>query len=331
MAFVRAIVAAYERDGQDPTGLLAQVHIAPNQLNDPHARITAAQMELVSGLAMQALDDEALGWFSRKLPWGSYGMLCRASLTAGSLGLALQRWCRHHRLLTGDITLQLSRSAHLACIRIVEHQPIAPAVRELCLLTLLRYVLGYACWAVDSRISLRSVAFPFAQPPHADAYAALFTAPVQFDAVQTAMTFDAPYLQLPMRRDEAALQTMLQRALPLTVLAYRRDRLLGQRVRQALNSPGSHTADSLATALHTSARTLHRQLREEGSSLQALKDEVRRDNALALLLRTEKPIKQVAQAAGFDNEKSFIRAFKQWTGLSPARFRQTQTHPKLDA
>jgi Arabinose-binding domain of AraC transcription regulator, N-term len=188
-------------------------------------------------------------------------MLCRASLTAGSLGLALQRWCRHHRLLTDDITPQLSRSAHLACISIVEHQPIAPAVRELCLLTLLRYVLGYACWAVDSRISLRGVAFPFAQPPHADAYAALFTVPVQFEAEQASMTFDAPYLQLPMRRDEAALQTMLQRALPLTVLAYRRDRLLGQRVRQALNSPGSHTADSLAAALHTSARTLHRQLR----------------------------------------------------------------------
>ena len=28
---------------------------------------------------MQELDDEALGWFNRRLPWGSYGMLARAS------------------------------------------------------------------------------------------------------------------------------------------------------------------------------------------------------------------------------------------------------------
>jgi hypothetical protein len=43
-------------------------------------------MEIMSGAAMQELDDEALGWFSRRLPWGSYGMLCRASITSPDLG-----------------------------------------------------------------------------------------------------------------------------------------------------------------------------------------------------------------------------------------------------
>ena len=33
----------------------------------------------------------------------------------------------------------------------------------------------------------------------------------------------------------------------------------------------------------------------------------------------------VAQAAGFQNEKSFIRAFKGWTGHSPADFRRQAT------
>ena len=72
-----------------------------------------------------------------------------------------------------------------------------------------------------------------------------------------------------------------------------------------------------------SARTLHRQLKEEGASLQALKDEVRRTRALELLLRTHRPIKQVAEAAGFQNEKSFMRAFRGWTGQSPAEFRHS--------
>jgi AraC-like DNA-binding protein len=30
----------------------------------------------------------------------------------------------------------------------------------------------------------------------------------------------------------------------------------------------------------------------------------------------------VAQAAGFDNDKSFIRAFKAWTGQTPDEYRQ---------
>jgi transcriptional regulator GlxA family with amidase domain len=40
-----------------------------------------------------------------------------------------------------------------------------------------------------------------------------------------------------------------------------------------------------------------------------------------MLLRTSRPIKQVAEAAGFLNEKSFIRAFKGWTGKAPGEFR----------
>ena len=96
-----------------------------------------------------------------------------------------------------------------------------------------------------------------------------------------------------------------------------------QRVRQALAShpAQSHNADALAALLHVSPRTLHRQLKEEGASLQALKDEVRRTRALELLLRTSRPIKQVAEAAGFVNEKSFMRAFRGWTGQSPAAYR----------
>ncbi|MGP1683876.1 MAG: helix-turn-helix transcriptional regulator, partial [Giesbergeria sp.] len=71
-----------------------------------------------------------------------------------------------------------------------------------------------------------------------------------------------------------------------------------------------------------SPRTLHRQLKEEGASLQGLKDTVRRELAVDLLQRSQRPIKQVALAAGFQNEKSFIRAFRGWTGYSPAEFRR---------
>ena len=83
----------------------------------------------------------------------------------------------------------------------------------------------------------------------------------------------------------------------------------------------SHNADALAAWLNMSARSLHRQLKEEGASLQALKNNVRQNMAMAQLQRTQKPIKQIAQACGFRNEKSFIRAFKTWTGLPPQAFR----------
>lgn len=323
MAYVEAIVAAFKKYGKDPAQALELAQITPSLLKKPGARITAAQMERISGAAMQALDDEALGWFSRSLPWGSYGMLARASISAPNLGVALNRWCRHHGLIADDIALRLTVSGASANLTIIENRDLQ-AFREFCLVSVLRNFHGLACWLIDSRIALTRAQFSYPAPAHSDAYRVLFSAPAQFDQPQTAIAFDARYLSLPLRRDEAALRHMLQRALPLTVLQYRRDRLLVQRVRQALSTQpaNSHNADDLATLLAMSPRTLHRQLKDEGASLQALKDEVRQQRAQDLLLRTVRPIKQVAEAAGFRNEKSFMRAFRGWTGQSPAEFRR---------
>lgn len=320
MAFIRAMVVAYDQYGVDPGAALRRARIAPRQLAVEQARITAGQMLAFSGAAMRELDDEALGWFRRRLPWGSYGMLCRASLGAPDLGVALRRWCRHHGLLTDDVVLDLRVQGGLAELRIEERGVLDPRLREFCLLTLLRYVHGYACWAVDSRIALREVRFPHAAPPHRDAYALMFPGPVVFGADCAGFSFDADYLALPVRRDEAAMRAMLQRALVLTVLQYRRDRLLVQRVRELL--PAHPNAQALADALSISVRTLHRQLAHEGTSLQQEKDRVRRDHAVELLLRTRRPLKQVAQAVAFRSEKSFARAFRQWTGEAPGAYRR---------
>ena len=323
IAFVQAIVRAYRRYGLDPEKALKKAQIAPNLLNNPDARITALQMELVSGAAMQELDDEALGWFERALPWGSYGMLVRASLTAPNLGVALARWCRHHGLLTRRIALELTRQDGVATLTLTELQPLGD-MQEFCVVSTLRNALGVACWLTDSRIPLRATQLRFAPPAHAVSYRVLFDGPCSFQAPTHALQFDAGYLALPVRRDEAALSRMLQRALLLTVRPYRRDRLLVDKVRQALTQHPElgRNAEGLAQWLALSSRTLHRQLREEGASLQDLKDSVRRDLACELLLRSRKPVKQIAQAAGFDNDKSFMRAFKLWTGLSPDEYRQ---------
>jgi AraC-like DNA-binding protein len=326
MAFVRAMAQAYALRGLSPERALAQAQIAPDALHQPHAHITAGQMERLSDAAMRELDDEALGWFHRHLPWGSYGMLLRASISAPTLEVALKRWCRHHGLLTNDIALSLTTDGSAFTVALTEVTPapwLVGELREFCHVSLLRNLLGVASWLVDSRMPLQGVELAYPAPPHASAYDVLFAGPCRFDAPHTRLHLDARYLQLPLRRDEKALQQMLQHALPLTVRHYRRDRLLVQRVRQTLAAHPqlSHNAEDLADQLNLSARTLHRQLKEEGATLQALKDEVRRTRAMELLHRTDRPIKQVADAAGFQNEKSFIRAFKGWTGVTPGEWR----------
>ena len=327
ITFVRAIVAAYVARGMDPAQALHAAQIEPKLLRKSSARITATQMEVVSGAAMQELDDEGLGWFSRRLPWGSYGMLVRASLTAPNLGVALQRWGRHHGLLTQDIDVQVRVQDGVAQLQLHEAHDLG-TYREFCVVSVLRNALGVACWLTDSRIPLLRTTLQFAAPVHRASYRVLFDGPTEFGAPTHSLQFDVGYLSLPVRRDEAALQRMLQRALLLTVRPYRRDRLLVEKVRHTLAQHPEHSrnAEDLAVWLNLSTRTLHRQLKEEGASLQQLKDAVRRDLAIDLLHRSQRPLKQIAQAAGFQNEKSFIRAFKGWTGQTPDEVRRRTTH-----
>ena len=343
MAFVQAILRAYTAQGISPYKALEFAQITPSQAKKNKAHITALQMERISSYAMHELNDEALGCLGRQLPWGTYGMLVRASLTSPTLGVALKRWCRHHGLLTNDIVLSVEEKEGQAHIRLRELKGLG-AQREFGVLSILRNLYGVACWLIDSRITLTQVRFAFEAPVHPAVYPLMFQGPVQFGSAQmtspnnaqdralietssvSELVMNASYLALPLRRDEAALQRMLETALTLTVLQYRKDRLLLTQVKQALamHPQDTHSAEDLAPMLNLSPRSLHRQLKEEGTSLQALKDEVRRERAIELLQRTRKPVKQVAESAGFQNEKSFIRAFKQWTGQTPAAFRDAR-------
>ena len=310
------MLRAYEAQGKSPAKALEFAQITPAQAKKSKARITAVQMERISSYAMHELNDEALGCLSRQLPWGTYGMLVRASLTSPTLGVALKRWCRHHGLVNDDIELSVEEHDGKAHIRLRELKDLG-AQREFGVLSILRNLYGVACWLIDSRITLEQVQFAFEAPEHQAVYPLMFQGPVQFgqalghsklvDQEEAALPtseliMNASYLRLPLRRDEAALQRMLETALTLTVLQYRKDRLLLTQVKQtlAMHPQDTHSAEALAPLLNLSPRSLHRQLKEEGTSLQVLKDEVRRERAIELLQRTRKPVKQVAETEKYD-------------------------------
>jgi AraC-like DNA-binding protein len=322
MAFVRAVMLAYERRGMDPAAVLQVARIRPEQLHEPDARITARQLECFGYAAMRELDDEALGWFSRRIRWGTYGMMIRAAVTAPTMGLGLWRWCRFHGLLVDEVSLSLEEDGALVKLRLQEHQPLGP-MREFCVVSILRGLHRLACWFIDEQIPLVDTALPFELPLHHPVYGTLFPGPVRFGTGEASITFRSEFLARPIVRDEVAVRALLQYSVTLMVQPYQPEQLLAPRVRELLrNQPGLMlNAEALALALHMSVRTLYRQLGLEGTTLQALKDEVRHTRAEELLSRTAKPIKQIALALGFSSEKTFARAFLRWSGVLPSVFR----------
>jgi AraC-like DNA-binding protein len=82
--------------------------------------------------------------------------------------------------------------------------------------------------------------------------------------------------------------------------------------------------ETLALNLNMSAQTLRRRLKVEGTSYPAIKDEIRRDLAIDYLLMSNRNINYISTALGFSEPRSFTRAFKQWTGVSPSKFSRSK-------
>jgi AraC-like DNA-binding protein len=96
-----------------------------------------------------------------------------------------------------------------------------------------------------------------------------------------------------------------------------------QKVREHQRPRVSHpiTAGQTASALHLSLRTLTRRLAAEGTTFQAIKDELRRDAAIQRLTKTDTPIAVIGQEIGFEDPNTFHRAFRKWTGSTPGAYR----------
>jgi AraC-like DNA-binding protein len=82
--------------------------------------------------------------------------------------------------------------------------------------------------------------------------------------------------------------------------------------------------EDIAGALHISARTLQRRLQDEGSSFQRVLGEARRHLARHYLNNSTLELNEAAYLLGYEDGNSFVRAFRSWEGVPPARWRENQ-------
>ena len=259
-------------------------------------------------------------------------------LGAATLAEALDRATRFLRLVLPDLAVSVRRDGARAELELAETRPLTTSrddpARVFAFEWLLRLLHGVACWFVGRGLALDAVRFPYARPAHADDYALVYTERSEFAGDTLVARLQANLLDLPLRRDDAALGSFLQGAPGKISMLYRRDREMVFRVRDLLRDalPENLSLEEVAHRLHLSPRTLHRRLEEEGSGFRTIKDATRRDIALARLTKTRQPIAELAAELGYADTSTFYRAFVAWSGMSPERFRnQLAARPALPA
>ncbi|MCB1690492.1 MAG: AraC family transcriptional regulator ligand-binding domain-containing protein [Halioglobus sp.] len=181
-----------------------------------------------------------------------------------------------------------------------------------------------ASWLTGNYIDLIGVHLDCAAYGSANAYTDTFSAPVYFNADWCGMEFHSRYLDSPLVQTETTLDKMLSTFPAELIEADELASSVSARVRGLIGTDFSRPMPSLeevAERLITTTTTLHRRLRDEGTSFQKLKDDCRRDAAIQLLRDMQNSGTAVSEYLGFSDPSAFFRAFKKWTGLTPQQFR----------
>jgi AraC-like DNA-binding protein len=174
--------------------------------------------------------------------------------------------------------------------------------------------------------SPRRVAVRHEAPGDADAYERWFNAPVAFGAKRVEIVFDAQLLDLPVVGADPTLVRLLDRHIEQVLARLPRAASLVDRVRaeaaRSISDGAAPTAASIARALNMSERTLLRRLSEEDATPSDIIADVRRELASQYLRDPAVSITEAAFLLGYSEPSAFHRAFKRWTGVTPAEFRE---------
>jgi AraC-like DNA-binding protein len=319
--FVAGLLSAVP--GRRRAPLLAQAGI------DAAGAATRVPLDAYAALynaVVEALDDEGFGLFARQVPRGSFEFLCRSLIGSRDLGEALERAARFLAIVVPDLRVRIERRGGAAHIEIAEtrrlHRRRDDPRRVFAFEWLLRLIHGVSCWLVGRAVPLERVRFPYRRPPHAADYALVYTEHSSFGGAALVAALDATLLDLPVRRTEPDVAGFLAGAPGKITMVYRRDREIVPRVREIVARSLTASLAQAARELGLSERTLHRRLRDEGSSFRAVKDGLRRSLALAQLEQTAKPIADIAADLGYSEPSAFFRAFHGWTGEAPSEHRK---------
>lgn len=275
------------------------------------------------------LQDESFGMYSgRGITAGAFRMMCYSIINCDTLYKAINRLIEFIEVFYDKpLHLQLQKKGEIVTIcypYYQESQHSKAHTGEAYGLTLWH---RFFSWLTASTIEIKAVRLVAETPENPQAYQRLFGVPVDFACKTNGFDFSSRYLELPVVQTEKTLRDFLRTA-PYQMMVephYAQTSELLSRVRRIMGydlGAGFPAFEEVASALNMSPPTLRRHLRKEGTSYQQLKDNCRRETAVAYLSRPELSVNAVAALMGFTDPSAFHRSFKKWTGQTPGQYRQ---------
>ena len=247
-----------------------------------------------------------------------------AALSTESLGSAVRQMARYKQLTCPEEILQRKDHEEWSIqFRWLLADEVEPHVLIECCFA---WVLTIARHGTGTRLSPLRV--EFVKPrAHVKAIERHFGCRVVCGSPRNAIVFRAADAERPFVTRNAELLAMLAPQFEEELKQESGDEHFVERVRVAIQQKLTGrrpTIDDIADALHISARSLQRRLQEEGSSFQRELEEARHQLARHYLNNSVLELNEAAYLLGYEDGNSFVRAFRTWEGVPPARWREQQ-------
>ena len=320
----RALLEACGRLGLDTEALLRAVGISRQTLEDPDARVEGSQASALWTKAYELSGDQVLSLHAAEAcPLGAYKVIDYMASNADTVGQAFRYAARYFGLINTAVSLPIDESGDPVTFGVVDEsgpEGVSRAYAEYCFAVFVLHVRA----ATGVNFPLRRVTLVHRAPPDVSEHGRIFGCPVAFEAEHTRLYIDPLVWQTRTKGAHPGVLQVLAEHADLLLQNLPRGPDLVERTRRAIGERlrgGDSSLESVARGLGTSARSLQRHLRELGYSYNALADEVRAATARLYLEQPDIAIAEVGYLLGFADQSTFNRAFKRWTGFTPARAR----------
>lgn len=322
------IVEAARAQGVDAGLLVARTGFDPRAFFDPDHRIPLTLESALWSAAAELANDACFGLHAAvHVRAGAFDALDYVVRTAPDLLTGFHRLARYNRLVHDVAAFRVDDDgARVVVEHLFELPGLAPDrhATDFTLATLVEVGFQMA----GERPRPLSVAVSHPAPPDVQPYRDVFGVTPVFDAPVSRIVFEGGPLRRPLPDADPALSRIVtahaDRLLSGLEPSHIESRIAGQvgRLISERLAHGLPTLKDIAKALGTSERSLQRQLAVEGTRFAELVDGVRRNLARAYLADQRLALGEIAYLLGYAEPSPFHRAFKRWTGMTPAEARR---------
>lgn len=221
----------------------------------------------------------------------------------------------HHEVRGDEVWLMISY---------VRQNPLAPESRFNSEAMFASYVtVIHTLLGMDGR-ALR-VHMPGPEPVYVTKYQQYLAHEAVFDASCYAMVYPASLMGMPIRSASRSLAARYLHEFNVALREASQLQSVCRRVMQSLEVRVGSYPDlaSMASQLGMGERSLRRKLALEGRTFQQLLNEAKAKHAQQELQDQNLSVDAVAAQLGFSDVANFRKAFRQWTGMSPAQWRRS--------